>query len=195
MGDHTNLCRTQGYAIYRGVSVARTTVGPSAAPLGRIPAPLVGAALAVIMAVLASAGCQTVDPGPNFVVSEEVFNEDYFYCHVEPELIFAKRCGSGDPAAGDAASGCHFNSSAVSGMALRDHEPIDCGGGDIPVNRARVGSGSPAQVNFQSVSLEMSRDYLTAPVLIRPTGANHPRVIFNRDDAVVNVIRTWADRP
>lgn len=140
-------------------------------------------------------GCQAVDPGPNFVVAEEHFNEDYFYCHIEPALIFGKRCGSGDPAAGDTSNGCHFNASAVSGMVLVQHDPIDCAGGDHPVDRTRVGAGSPAQGNLQSVSLEMSRDYQTAPLLVRPTGANHPRVIFQRDDAVVEAIRTWAEQP
>ena len=154
-----------------------------------------GAVLSATAALGAASACNTVDPGPNFVVSEEVFNEDFFYCRVEPELIFGKGCGSGDPGAGDRAGGCHFNPSAVSGMALLEHEPIDCGGTERPVNRARVGAGSPAQGNFQAVSLEMSRDYQTAPLLIRPTGANHPRVIFGRDDPVVDVIRQWADRP
>jgi hypothetical protein len=140
-------------------------------------------------------GCTTVDPGPNFVVPNENFDADFFFCHVEPELLFAKRCGAGDPALGDKANGCHFNSSAVSGMALVDHGPIDCAGGDHPVNRAQLGAGSAPQGNLQSVSLEMSRDYLTAPLIVRPTGSNHPREIFKKDDPVVNVVRAWAQRP
>jgi hypothetical protein len=40
----------------------------------------------------------------------------------------------------------------------------------------------------------MSRDYLTAPIYVRPTGANHPRVIFPKDDPVVDVLREWAQR-
>ena len=139
-------------------------------------------------------GCNTVDPGPNFVVPQEQFDADYFFCHVEPELLFGRKCGSGDPGAGDPSNGCHFNSSAVSGMALLDHPAIDCGGGDHPVSRGQVGSGSPAQGNLQAASLEMSRDYLTAPILIRPTGSNHPRAVFNKDDAVVNVLKTWATK-
>ena len=95
-------------------------------------------------------GCTTVDPGPNFVVPDEHFDEDYFYCHVEPELLFAKHCGSGDP--GDNGN-CHFNASAVSGMALRDHPAVDCGGGDHPLSRAAVGAGSPAQGNLQAATL------------------------------------------
>ena len=56
------------------------------------------------------------------------------------------------------------------------------------------GQGSPAAGNLQSASLEMNRDYLTAPLLIRPTGANHPRVIFAKDDPAAEIIKTWASR-
>jgi hypothetical protein len=154
-------------------------------------------AAAMTSAVLAGsfAACTTVDPGPNFVVPEERFNEDYFYCHVEPEYLFAKGCGAGDPSKGDAANGCHFNASAVSGMPLLDHPAIDCGGGDRPLNRGQVGAGSPAAQNFQSASLEMSRDYLTAPIYVRPLGSNHPRAVITADDPAVNVLKTWAELP
>ena len=149
---------------------------------------IVGAVLGPLWA------CTTVDPGPNFVVPDERFDPDYFFCHVEPDIFVQKRCGAGDPASGDAMNGCHFNSSAVSGMALVDHPPVDCAGGDHPVNKVQVGSGSAAQGNLQAASLEMSRDYLTAPLLIRPTGSNHPRTIFMKTDPAVEVIKTWAQK-
>jgi len=136
-------------------------------------------------------GCTTVDPGPNFVVPDENFDADFFFCRVEPELLFAKKCGPGDPAAGDAANSCHFNSSAVSGMAIANHAPIDCVDGR-PVNRAQIGAGSAAQGNLQATSLVMSRDPQTAPLFLRPTGQNHPRAIFAPNDPVVEVIRQWA---
>jgi hypothetical protein len=141
--------------------------------------------------------CTTVDPGPNFSVAEQHFDEDYFYCHVEPELIFAKRCG-GDPSQ-DPPNGCHYNSSAVSGMALIDHPPVDCGGGDHPVDKTQIGSGSAARGNYQAVSLDMSRDYLTANIYVRPTNTTaHPTrggmTIYTTSDPVVDVIRTWAQK-
>ena len=142
------------------------------------------------MLAAASWGCTTVDPGPNFVIADEQFDADFFFCRVEPELLVAKKCGSGEP--GDN-NGCHFNSSAVSGMALAPHNPIDCADGR-PVNRTQIGAGSAAQGNLQSTSIEMSRDYLTAPLYLRPTGANHPRAIFPKDDPVVEVLRQWAQR-
>ncbi len=146
------------------------------------------------IAVLAC-GCTTVDPGANFVVPNEAFDADYFYCHVEPEVLSQKKCGPGDPAAGDRENGCHFNSSAVSGMALVNHAPVDCGGGDHPVSRAAIATGSAASGNLQATSLEMNRDYLTAPLLIRPSGSNHPRAVFPTDDPAVEVLKTWATKP
>jgi hypothetical protein len=155
---------------------------------------LVGAA-AIGTGALAS--CTTVDPGPNFVIPNTTFNANYFYCHVEPELIFAKKCGDNKPGS------CHFNSSAVSGMALIQHAAIDCGGGDAPVNPSDVGLGTPAEANYTSVSLDMSRDYLTSGIYVRPlcsdsscaTGHGHPLGLFNESDPVVDVIKTWAQKP
>lgn len=149
----------------------------------------------VLIGFAGATGCTTVDPGANFVVPNQTFDPDYFFCHVEPELLFAKKCGPGDSSQGDPPNGCHFNSSAVSGMALVDHAPVDCGGGDHPVDRTQVGIGSAPQGNLQAASLEMSRDYLTAPLYVRPSNnAHHPRQIFAPNDPVVEVIKTWAQR-
>ena len=146
-------------------------------------------------------GCTltTVDPGRNFSLADISFDADYFYCHVEPELIFAKKCGPGDPAKGDASNGCHFNSSAVSAMVLIDHPAVDCGGGDHPLSGMDVGSGSAAQSNLESVSFEMNKDYTTAPVYVRPSGLGgalyHPRQIFDPNDPqVTTLLSTWASQ-
>ena len=147
-----------------------------------------GASLAVLP--LCAIGCTSIDPGPNFVVPEEVFDADYYYCHVEPQFIFAKKCGPGQ--ASDNGS-CHFSSS-VSGMRLLTHPPVDCGGGDHPLDMTQT-AGAPED-DFQQVSLEMSRDYMTAPLFVRPSnGLNHPRVVFSPSDPVVNqLLRTWASK-
>lgn len=155
--------------------------------------PIAGSSVLLGLAIAGASACTTVDPGTNFVVPNENFDADFFFCRIEPELLVAKRCGPGDPGAGDPPNGCHFNSSAVSGMAIADHVPVDCVDGR-PVNRAQIGAGSAAQGNLQAVSLVMSRDYQTAPLFLRPTGQNHPRIIFPREDPVVNVIRDWAAR-
>lgn len=143
-------------------------------------------------AAVVSLGCTTVDPGPNFVVPDEQFDADFFFCRVEPELLVAKRCGPGQPGV-DPPNGCHFNASAVSGMALSDHAPVDCASGR-PTSRSQIGAGSSAQGNLQSASLVMSRDVATAPIFVRPTGQNHPRVVFAKDDPVADVIRQWAQK-
>jgi hypothetical protein len=123
------------------------------------------------------------------------FDADYFYCHVEPQLIFAKKCGPGDPSQGDKSNGCHFNPSAVSGMALLDHPAVDCGGGDHPTNSTATGPGSPAESNFEAASLEMSADYTTAPIYVRPSGKYHPRQIFSPTDLqVTELLATWASK-
>lgn len=146
--------------------------------------------LALVTVVLA--GCSTVDPGPNFVVPDEQFDADFFFCRVEPELLVAKRCGPGDPAI-DGSNSCHYNSSAVSGMTLRDHAPVTCANGR-PSDRTQLNPGGAAQANLQSVTLEMSRDVATAPIYVRPTGQNHPRQIFPPNDPVLDVLREWAQR-
>jgi hypothetical protein len=130
------------------------------------------------------------------VVADVSFDADYFYCHVEPEFIFAKHCGPGDPSMGDPPNTCHFTASAVTGMVLLDHPAVDCGGGDHPVDSTQLGSGGPAQSNFQAVSLEMNKsDYLSAPLLLRPSGTYHPRPIFSVDDPQVrSLLMTWASK-
>ena len=116
-------------------------------------------------------------------------------CHVEPDVLFAKEVRAPvDPSQGDGANSCHYTSSAVSGMVLTEHAPIDCGGGDHPLDQTQVGAGSPAQSNLQAASLEMSQDYLTAPIVVRPTGHSHPRAVYTLSDPVVTIIATWAQK-
>jgi len=139
-------------------------------------------------------GCTSVDPGPDFTVPTFVFDEDFFYCHVEPQFIFAGnyKCGTGNGTS-DPANGCHFNPSAVSGMALQNHPLVNCGGGDHPVDLTAIGEGTPATSNYEAVSLEMSIDYTSAPLFVRPSGSNHPRQIFPQTDMTVNnVLQKWA---
>jgi hypothetical protein len=152
--------------------------------------------MAAVVACLAPlGGCTTIDPGSNFVVAEVTFDANYFYCQVEPKLIFQYNCGPGDPSLGDKANGCHYNPSAVSGMALLQHPPVDCGGGDVPLTTASTGPGSPAESNYEAVSLEMSPDYQLAPIYVRPSGHYHPRQVFSASDPnVILLLSTWASK-
>jgi hypothetical protein len=160
---------------------------------GHVPAPTIRCGAALFLSLLGvwaagTSGCTSIDPGPDFVVPPELFDADYYYCHVEPDFIYAKKCGPGE--ASDNGS-CHFSSS-VSGMSLVDHPLIDCGGGDHPLDPGSTAGA--AQGDFQQVSFEMSHDYMTAPLFLRPSnGVNHPRVVFDPKDAQVNMILSaWA---
>jgi hypothetical protein len=141
----------------------------------------VSAALAVPLL-----GCTTIDPGADFSVATDVFDADYFYCHVEPGFIFLNNCG---PGLSTDNGSCHF-SAAVNGMNLQAHPAIDCAGGDS------IGTGSSAQSNLTAVSFEMNRDYTMAPLFLRPTGqVPHPRVIFPANDPTANLLlSTWASK-
>jgi hypothetical protein len=145
---------------------------------------------------LCSCGCTTVDPGQTFRIADTSFDADYFFCHVEPELLVAKRCGPGDPAMGDPSNSCHFTPSAVTGMVLIDHSAVDCAASNLPVDRTQVGTGSAAQSNLTAVSLEMDKsNYLAAPLFVRPSGTYHPRPIFDPSDAQVrSLLSTWASK-
>jgi hypothetical protein len=133
----------------------------------------------------------TVDPGPNFNISEVVFDEDFFHCNIEPILV-ARSCAAGDPAQGDAANGCHAN---VTSYKLATYAPLvadTCVG-----NNVAAGQVIPpeARQNYQLSQVRMKRDASLAPLLTRPTGqASHPRVIFDSASIEADTIREWANQ-
>jgi hypothetical protein len=153
--------------------------------------------------LLACSSCTSVsvDPGHDFSVPLVAFDANFYYCHVEPQLIFQYNCGPGDPSKGDANNGCHYNPAVVSGMILFQHDPIDCGGGEVPLDPTLVASGSAAQNDFQSVQLEMSKVYTQSQLFTRPSsfqGQNptaHPRAIFDQGDQTIQqLLSTWASK-
>ena len=154
-------------------------------PAGGLPA---------LLAIVATQpACTSVDPGPDFVIPDETFDADYFYCEVEPKLLVTFKCGPGDPSKGDPpnSDGCHY-SSAVSGMELKMHTRPSRAPATTPPIHPPSPAAPPPQSNFEVVSFGMSRDYLTAPLYVRPLGHAHPRSIFSSTDPVVQVLRTWA---
>jgi hypothetical protein len=186
---------TRIYRLFVAVSRSRPRSGN-----GKDVPPGIKRSLAIAaLLVLSCESCTTVDPGPNFSPANVSFDPDYFFCHVEPDFIFAKRCGPGDPARGETNT-CHFTPSAVTGMMLIDHPPVDCGGGDHPLNRSQLGTGGAAQGNLEAVSFEMNKDdYTTAPLFVRPSGSGnalyHPRQIFDPSDMQVRLLlSTWASK-
>ena len=135
-------------------------------------------------------GPDSVDPGPDFDIAEIVFDENFYYCRIEP-ILFNTACGPGDSAQGDAANSCHFN---VTSFRMTDYTPLvadTCGGGIIP----GVSPSSAARGNYQRAQASMDIDPEVAPLLVRPTGvAAHPRKIFDANSAEADVIREWATR-
>lgn len=136
-------------------------------------------------------GCTSVDPGDNFVVPNQVFDRDYFYCVVLPKYIEAYKCGPGDPSKGDNGN-CHFSSS-VTGMAMQPlTQPITCAG-DHPADISQLDSKATGE--YEAVAFEMTRDYTTAPVYVRPLGNSHPRAVITSGDMTVStILSTWASK-
>ena len=151
----------------------------------RIAAALLVATAAVLPGVGA---CTSVDPGANYVVPAQDFNASYFYCFVEPKLIFGKSCGD------NGSHGCHY-SDKVPEMELIEHPAVTCANGQ-PTDQTQVGAGSAAASNYSAVSLEMDSDYMNAPIYIWPTQivAAHPIQVFKPDDPVVQYLAAWAQQ-
>jgi hypothetical protein len=132
----------------------------------------------------AQVACGHVDPGEDFQFAQVVYDQNYFFCKVEPMLV-AQRCGPGETGT-DVAGGCH---SGVTGFQLTEHDPIPCTGNvpDGPIPRA-------ANDNFQAAARNMSPDGDQAKLLLHPTKqAAHPRKIFDEDSPEADIIRNWAE--
>jgi hypothetical protein len=131
----------------------------------------------------------TVDPGPDYVVADVIFDDRYFYCHVEP-VLFANSCGSGDPSKGDPAGGCHFNATAYRLTNYpTPHVSDSCNGGDVPT----APIPPEAEGNYRTSQVRMKIDPNVAPLLQRPTANQaHPRKIFDIGSMDADAIRKWA---
>jgi hypothetical protein len=135
----------------------------------------------------------TVDPGQDFNLADVVYDENYYYCKVEP-MLFAQSCGPGAP--GDGKGACHFD---VSSYRLTDY---DIGGGIKLVGESCAGSNVPgvlvppqAKTNYSASQAKMQLDPSLAPLLNRPTGkAAHPRKIFDSKSPEADIIRDWATK-
>jgi hypothetical protein len=143
----------------------------------------------VLLLAITAGACSTIDPGAGLALAPVTFDEGYFYCQIEPNVLQAKSCGSGDPAQGDAANGCH---SRVTQFVLRPvMTPVACNG--------NVPSGPPpfeSVQNYQTSTEQMSLDAENAPLLAWPTKKipSHPRQVFAPESPEADLIRTWATR-
>jgi hypothetical protein len=144
--------------------------------------------VATVLALVVTVGCGTIDAGQDFQIAQVVFDENYYYCRVEP-MLFAQRCGSGDPER-DGAGACHFN---VTTFTLQEYGRLvgaDCRGG-TPEDAVPA----EARGNYQSAQRQMRLDPELAPLLNRPTRRSpHPRRIFEANSAPADIVREWATR-
>jgi hypothetical protein len=157
---------------------------------------VLGCALLVGL-VLATTSCgddglfpKSVDPGDDFMQEDVTFDDEFYYCRVEPVLFAASQsCGSGT-AGKDPANGCHFS---VTKFRLTDYSPLvaaSCVGDALgPTSVVTMA----AQQNYTAAQARMKRDPQLAALLQRPLGnAQHPRQIFTENSAEADLIRRWA---
>ena len=131
--------------------------------------------------------CSTIEPGGNPQIAQVVYDEDYFYCQVLPNVLVAHSCGAGDPNQ-DSAGGCH--ASATSFKLVPVSGSVECAGD------RRTGSlpGGAAD-NYVAAQAQMTQDPETTPLLTHPTKkTSHPRQIFDERSAEADIVRQWAMR-
>jgi hypothetical protein len=136
--------------------------------------------------VLVLLGCGTVNPGQDIQFAQIIYDQNFFYCQVEPMLFAeAQSCGPGKGT--DPTAGCHFDGTQ---FRLSDHARVPC------TNNAPDGFiGSEAQNNYQVASREMSPDPSLSQLLRRPTKqALHPREIFPSKSPQADLIRQWGTK-
>lgn len=136
----------------------------------------------------------TVDPGQDYSIADVIYDENYYYCSVEP-MLFAKSCGAGE--AGDGKGACHFN---VTSYRLTDYDiglpgtklvGDSCAGSNVP----GVPIPPQAKTNYSASQAKMQLDPNLAPLLNRPIGkAAHPRQIFSSSSPEADIIRDWATK-
>ncbi len=125
----------------------------------------------------------TVDPGPDFSIADLLFDENFFYCQVEPRAIIPSKCGPGDPGQGD--SGCH---DTITSFRLRAHADITCDN-----NLPTTPIPAEARGNYTAAQARMRRDPESSPLLLRPLQRlEHPRKIFDDNSDAAAAIREWA---
>ena len=123
---------------------------------------------------LAAMACGTVDPGQDVQFAQITYDQNFFYCKVEP-VQFSEHCGTG--ASTDPPGGCHYS---VTPFGSRTTRAIPCKGIVPPTSTIPT----EAQNNYQAAESEMSSDPDSASLLIRPPhAAAHPRQIFAPDSA------------
>jgi hypothetical protein len=142
---------------------------------------------AVLSALLvAVTGCGTVDLGTYEGVRDLRLDEDYFYCVIQPQVLTAHSCASGQ--SGDT-GGCHASTSAFRLSEIAT--PVRCESGK-PLSPA----SAEERANYGASVLRTTRDPESSPLLLKPTGKSGSghKVVFDSASVEAGLIRTWISR-
>jgi hypothetical protein len=143
---------------------------------------------AFTLAFVALGGCSTVEPGGDPRIAQVVYDEDFFYCEVQPQVLVAQSCSSGDPSK-DPSGGCHATATPFRVLPLGPNDMVTCDGN----GKATGVVPQVAQSNYSAAQAEMTPNAETAPLLARPTQKfSHPRQIFDTSSIQAEIIRQWA---
>jgi hypothetical protein len=125
----------------------------------------------------------SVDLGGDFVAPDLQLDENFFYCHIQPEVLTKYSCATG--MAGEK-GGCHDSHSALRLVATNASAPCDKSGavtGQVP---------DAYKSNFEAVRFSVQSDPLSSPLYLRPLNrASHPRAIFSDNDKAAKLIVEW----
>jgi hypothetical protein len=145
--------------------------------------------LLLTLALAATAtGCvfDEVDRGDNFVPPDLSLDEDFFYCQIQPNVVSAQSCASGQ--AGEAGT-CHSARSSLRlSVTAETDTPPACDAANVV-----TGTVPPSyQENFQAVQFTVQNDPTSSSFYRRPLGLDsHPRVIFDEASPEADLIRRW----
>ncbi len=134
------------------------------------------------VSIAGTVGCGTVDPGTYEGVRDVKPDENYFYCVIQPQVLNAKKCATGE--GGD--TGCH---STATPMRLQVVDsPVLCTSGK-PSDPSKISGAERA--NYTAASLRVNRDIESSPLLRRPIGASAHKVLFASTSVEADLIRKW----
>ena len=141
-----------------------------------------------MLALVGAWGCSTVEPGGDPQIAQVVYDEDFFYCVVLPQVLVAQSCSSGEPGK-DMSGGCHASATSFRVLPMQPSDMVECdANGKVTGTISQIASS-----NYVAAQSEMNPNADSAPLLIHPTQkATHPRQIFDTNSTEAGIIREWA---
>jgi hypothetical protein len=161
--------------------------GPALTGVGASIARASISSVSIALAAMAACGCSIIDPGDDPQIAPVVFEDDFFYCQVQPNVLVPQSCASGDPAKDS--GGCHATTTTFRLLPLGPNDAVKC-----DANGKHTGGVSQvASNNYGAAQIEMKPNAEEAPLLTHPTQkTTHPRLIFDTNSTEADIIRQWA---